>query len=211
MACQSLPVADWFPQHSFNVARQQWFTGACILTDWLLRVAYLKSCWTHESWEETRLCVTELLWCHWGGVWLQASHHRRSGPSHRSYHGKCGCAKIELVKSYWLLPRRLNYMEKCCSSHFLFQMFGMIFSMLLCCAIRKSREVVWSPQSHHLKSLLMLHDVIPGVTWLSTANRNTARSDSDKLSKDGHRYFKRINDTSVNLCHRHLGPPSWAI
>lgn len=94
MACQSLPVADWFPQHSSSVARQQWFTGACILTGWLLRVAYLKSCWTHESWEETYVCVTELLWCHWGGVWLQASHHRRSGLSHRRYHGKCGCAKI---------------------------------------------------------------------------------------------------------------------
>lgn len=29
----------------------------------------------------------------------------------------------------------------------LLQVFGMIFSMLLCCAIRKSREVVWDPPS----------------------------------------------------------------
>lgn len=157
MACQSLPIADWFPQHSFSVARQQWFTEACILTGWLLRVAYLKSYWTHEIWEE-HACMLQSCSDAIEEVFNSKLHIIGGvGLTIGIVMASVDVKKMQLVKSYlksyWLLPRMLNNVEKCCSSHFLFQVFGMIFSMVLCCAIRKSREVVWRLQLHHMKSI----------------------------------------------------------
>lgn len=48
----------------------------------------------------------------------------------------------------WTQCRRANTNTSDAHLPSLLQVFGMIFSMLLCCAIRKSREVVWHPLSH---------------------------------------------------------------
>lgn len=93
-----------------------------------------------KSWEVLYWCIAELPWRHWGGVWLQATHHRRGGHRHRNCFGKCGI----VLNLTHVLTENANYVYL----HPILQVFGMIFSMLLCCAIRKSREVVWRPPSH---------------------------------------------------------------
>lgn len=130
-------------------------------------------------------CVAELSWCHWWRVWLQVTHHRRSGHHHRHSYGKCAIGlTVTPLTSICLLLRRMNTEQTWANKDFnvvlyclplCFRCLG--WSLACSCAVPSGSLGRWCDTHHHIvKSLLMLHDVIPWVTWLSTANRNTACS-----------------------------------